>query len=152
MAQYQKPQAFPYSYKSISAPVNQGVIIPEIGIQMVLPLNLFQIEQLVMRFRTTWDASLSTAQKTLTRIRVQQINVTTGALIKNVLIPMNKPPVGNVLDFNFDVSSYIDRKNDNIIWLGFGSDPNYVTNPYSSTVNVLNLWHVDMGYTSKGIY
>lgn len=153
MAQFQKPQSFPYSYKSISAPVDSILFVPEIGIQMVLPLNLFQIEQWLMRVRVQFDPTLTTAQKTLTRIRVQQINVTTGVLIKNVLIPLSKPAVSNILDFNFDLSTYIDRKNDNIIWLGFGTTPdNFTINPYNTTTNTLRLWHVDMGYTSKGVY
>lgn len=153
MAQFQKPQSFPYSYKSISAPVDSILFVPEVGIQMILPLNLFQIEQWLMRVRITFDPSLTTAQKTLTRIRVQQINITTGVLIKNVNIPLSKVAVSNVLDFVFDLTTYIDRKNDNIIWLGFGNTPdNFTINPYSAGISRINLWHVDMGYTSRGIY
>lgn len=153
MAQFQKPQAFPYSYKSISAPIDKVWQFPEIGISMALPQNLLQIEQLRMRVRITFDPSLSAAQQTLNRIRVQQINVTTGVLIKNVLIPLNKASVSNVLDFVYDLTTFIDKQNTNIIWLGFGGSPdNFAVNPYFSTTNTLKLWKVDMGYTSKGIY
>lgn len=152
MAQFQKPQAFPYSYKAVSSPVDQQLAFPEIGFQMILPLNLLQVEQLLTHFRAQFDASLTTAQKTLTRIRVQQINITTGVLIKNVNLAMNKSAVSNVLDFDFDLSSFIDRKNNNIIWFGFGTDPTYIANPYLSTVNTLKIWKMDMAYTTRGVY
>lgn len=154
MADNGRTQIFPYSLKTVSAPINSGFNIPEIGLEVNLAQNHYSTELLRHRVRIIFDSSMTSTYKQLTAIRVQQINKTTGVLIKNVVRPIVKTAVGNTLEFNFDFTPYIDKANRNIIWLQLGLDQDLSfghTNIFTNYSHTIALWKADMAYTVKGI-
>lgn len=144
-----KNQTFPYSYKTISIPVNKQFVYYKPTLEIIQPENLYEMELLFTHFRILFDNALPAGMKGVKSVTVTGLDED-GFIIREAKgMEINRMAVANILDVNLDLSPFIFKGGRNqISFETMGGDFWF---PVAYT-NILQLWKADMAYTVKGIY
>lgn len=144
-----QPQKFPYSYKTISIPVNSQFIYYIPRLEIINPVNLFEVELLYTHLRILFDNALPAGMKGVKSVRVTGLDEDGFEVREPRGIVLNKAAVSNICDVALDLSPFIYKEGRNLIeFETMGGDFWFPT----SYTNILQLWKADMAYTVKGIY
>lgn len=147
MATQSKPQKFPYSYKTVSAPINSQFVFEQPYLQIINPQNLYEVELLQTHIRILFDASLPASYQKLLNVMVTGVD-NNGATVRAAKgVTLNQSAVANIIDVSLDLSPFISKTSHNLV--SFLIPVAY--NDYPSATNILQLWKSDMAYTVKGI-
>lgn len=144
-----KPQKFPYSYKTVSIPVNSQYVFNKPTLEIINPQNLYEVELLYTHIRILFDAAISTPLKTLVGVTVTGLDAN-GFVVREARgVTLNKAAVGNVVDVKLDLTPFIYKTGRNLITLEVAS-----SDAFGGILgtNILQIWKADMAYTVKGIY
>lgn len=143
-----KPQKFPYSYKTISIPVNSQFVYYIPRLEIINPVNIFETELLYTHIRILFDATLPTAMKGIKSVSVTGLDASGAVVRAKRTITLNKAAVSNICDVTLDLSPLVYKTGRNLIELEtMGGDFWF---PVSYT-NILQIWKADMAYTTKGL-
>lgn len=144
-------QKFPYSYKTISIPVNSQYVFNLPRLEIINPQNLYEVELLYTHIRILFDASIASQYKKLLSVKVSGLDEDGFTVREAKGLILNRSAVGNVLDVKLDLTPFIYKTGRNLITMevpGFG--PVGVPDGIPGT-NILQIWKADMAYTVKGI-
>lgn len=148
MANSGKPQTFPYSYKTISIPVNSQFSFNKPYLEIYNPVNILTTELLYTHLRLAFDPAISTPLKTLIGITVTGLDDDGNVVRAAKGVVLNKAAVSNIVDVVIDLSPFVYKTGRNRITFKVPS-----TDQYGSITgtNIVQLWKADMAYTTKGI-
>lgn len=148
MANDGKPQTFPYSYKTISIPVNSQFSFNKPYLEIYNPINILTTELLYTHLRLAFDPAISAGLKTLIGITVTGLDDDGNVVRAPKGVTLNKAAVSNIVDVVVDLSPFIYKTGRNRITFEVPS-----TDQYGSITgtNIVQLWKADMAYTTKGI-
>ncbi len=144
-----QPQKFPYSYKTISIPVNSQFVYWIPRLEIINPINIFETELLYTHIRILFDNSLPTNMKGVKSVFVTGLDED-GFEVREAMgmFDINKAAVGNVCDLKLDLSPFIYREGRNEISFETMGGDFWGLGGYT---NILQIWKADMAYTVKGI-
>lgn len=143
-----KNQKFPYSYKTISIPVNSQYVFNKPTLEIINPENLYEVELLYTHIRILFDAAIPTGEKILKNVMVSGLDAN-GLTVREARgVTLEQAAVGNVVDVKLDLSPFIYKTGRNLITLEVATNSSGTI----SGTNVLQVWKADMAYTVKGIY
>jgi len=148
MANDGKPQTFPYSYKTISIPVNSQFSFNMPYLEIYNPINILTSELLYTHLRIAFDPSIATNLKILKNITVTGLD-DNGFIVREPRgVTLNKAAVSNIVDVVIDLSPYLYKTGRNRITFEVPSSDAYggITG-----TNRVQLWKGDLAYTTKGI-
>lgn len=145
-------QQFPYSYKTISIPVNSQLGFAYPYLELLNPENIFEVELLYTHVRILFDAAISSDLKKVLRVTVGKIepDPTYGfeTVTESRSVEVNKSAVSNIVDLNLDLSPLVFKGYQNRITLELPSTDQYGS---ISGTNIVQIWKADMAYTVKGL-
>lgn len=148
-----KPQQFPYSYKTVSIPVNSQYVFNRPRLEIINPINIFTTELLITHIRIIFDASLPSSQKVLSRVTVKGLDADGFVVREEKGVTLNKAATGNIVDAVVDLTPFIYKTGRNLITFevpASDSTPIGTDGPVAGT-NILQIWKADMAYTVKGV-
>jgi hypothetical protein len=144
-----KNQTFPYSYKTISIPVNSQFVWYQPRLEIIQPENIYEVELLYTHFRILFDNALPADMKGVKRVTVTGLD-DDGFIVREPLgMDINRMAVANVLDVNLDLTPFIYKEGRNEISFETMGGDFWALGTYT---NILQIWKADMAYTVKGIY
>lgn len=148
-----KGQKFPYSYKTISIPVNSQYSFNKPRLEILNPQNIYETELLFTHIRILFDSTIDPIYKKLLRVTVTGLDADGYTVRAAKGVELNKSAVANVIDVKLDLTPFIYKTGRNLITFevpAFGSVDSSGTGGITGT-NILQIWKADMAYTVKGV-
>lgn len=146
-----KGQKFPYSYKTISIPVNSQYSFNKPRLEIINPINIYETELLYTRIRILFDATIATNLKMLKNVMVSGLDEDGFTVREPRGVTLNKAAVGNVVDVTLDLSPFVYKTGRNLITLEVPSGGPFASDGGILGTNILQIWKADMAYTVKGM-
>jgi len=148
MANDGKPQTFPYSYKTISIPVNSQFTFNMPYLEVYNPVNILTSELLYTHLRLQFDAAIASNLKVLKSITVTGLDDDGNIVRAPKGLTLNKAAVSNIVDVTVELSPFLYKTGRNRITFEVPSTDQYGG---ISGTNIVQLWKADLAYTTKGI-
>lgn len=146
-----KPQQFPYSYKTISIPVNSQYSFNKPRLEIINPINIFETELLFTHIRILFDSSIDNSLKVLKNVMVSGLDEDGFTVREARGVTLNKAAVSDIVDVKLDLSPYVYKTGRNLITLEVVAGGDYAADGGILGTNILQIWKADMAYTVKGI-
>jgi len=146
-----KGQKFPYSYKTVSIPVNRQYSFNKPRLEIINPQNLYEVELLYTHIRIIFDNSIASNLKMIKAVTVTGLDEDGFVVRAAKGLTLNRSAVGNILDVKLDLTPFIYKTGRNLITFEVPAAGEYADQGSIIGTNILQIWKADMAYTVKGI-